>query len=82
MVVSVSLMSSGVSKFSHKCRPQYTLFELSPQELGHCLELTKRGIVAAAWLAATARQELSRFKDFIAWLRFGKNPFMVRKTTV
>jgi anaphase-promoting complex subunit 4 len=62
------------------CRPQYTLFELSPQDIGHCLELTNRAIVAAAWLAASARQELSRFKDFIAWLRFGKIPFMVRKT--
>lgn len=36
--------------------------------------------MAAAWLAATARRELSRFKDFIAWLRFGKFPFIVRTT--
>lgn len=49
---------------------QYALFELSPQDLRHCLELTERAIVTAAWLSATARRELSRFKEFIAWLRF------------
>jgi hypothetical protein len=42
------------------------------------LELTNRAIVAAAWLSSTARRELSRFKDFIAWLRFGKISFMMR----
>lgn len=56
------------------------MFELSPQELGSCLELTGRAIVAAAWLSATARRELSRFRDFIAWLRYGKRSFLATKT--
>lgn len=38
--------------------------------------------MTAAWLSATARRELSRFKEFIAWLRFGKKIIMVRTTSL
>ena len=36
--------------------------------------------MAAAWLSATARRDLSRFKDFVAWLRFGKISVVMRMT--
>lgn len=82
MVALVSLIHDEFwgSICPHLCRPQYALFALSPHDLHHCLELTNRTIVAAAWLSAAARRELSRFKDFIAWLRFGKISMAVRMT--
>ncbi|PFH54494.1 hypothetical protein AMATHDRAFT_134140 [Amanita thiersii Skay4041] len=49
---------------------QYNPFELSMDELNICLDLTGRSVVIASWLAGVARRELSRFKEFISWLRF------------
>ncbi|KAG6911951.1 hypothetical protein DXG01_000199 [Tephrocybe rancida] len=49
---------------------EYATFELSLKEINACLELITRTIVLAAWLAATARQELFRFRAFLHWLRF------------
>jgi hypothetical protein len=31
--------------------------------------------VVASWLAAISRRELSRFREFVLWLRFGTSPF-------
>ncbi|KAG6899924.1 hypothetical protein C0993_005314 [Termitomyces sp. T159_Od127] len=45
-------------------------FELSLKDINTCLEMTMQMIVLSAWLAATARQELFRFKAFLHWLRF------------
>ncbi len=36
-----------------------------------CLELVNRTIILAAWLAAAARREYSRFKEFMTWIKFG-----------
>ncbi|KAH9946631.1 anaphase-promoting complex, cyclosome, subunit 4-domain-containing protein [Amylocystis lapponica] len=35
-----------------------------------CLQLASRAIVLAGWLAATARRELVRFKEFINWIKY------------
>ncbi|KAF8973944.1 anaphase-promoting complex, cyclosome, subunit 4-domain-containing protein [Flammula alnicola] len=53
--------------------PQFALFELPPEDIVICLDLASRGIVIANWLAATSRTELSRFREFISWLRFEVN---------
>ncbi|KAG5652103.1 hypothetical protein H0H81_006323, partial [Sphagnurus paluster] len=50
--------------------PQFAFFELSLNEINECLDLTRRTIILASWLAAAARRELSRFREFISWLRF------------
>ena len=38
------------------------------------MDLAGRAIVIAGWLAATARRELARFKEFMIWLRYGQSP--------
>jgi len=54
-------------------RPRYALFELPAEDIRRCLELTSRAIVISSWLAAVARRELTRFKEFISWLNFGNS---------
>ncbi|KAJ7786332.1 anaphase-promoting complex, cyclosome, subunit 4-domain-containing protein [Mycena metata] len=49
--------------------PQYSSFQLVTQDIETCLELTGRAIFIASWLAAVARRELSRFKEFVIWIR-------------
>ncbi|KAJ7706158.1 anaphase-promoting complex, cyclosome, subunit 4-domain-containing protein [Mycena rosella] len=49
--------------------PQYASFQLVTKDVETCIELTGRAIFIASWLAAIARRELSRFKEFIMWLR-------------
>ncbi|KAJ2920191.1 hypothetical protein MD484_g211, partial [Candolleomyces efflorescens] len=49
---------------------QYSLFQLENFDLAYALEHSARGIVLGSLLAAVARRELFRFKEFIAWLRF------------
>ncbi|RDB29551.1 Anaphase-promoting complex subunit 4 [Hypsizygus marmoreus] len=49
--------------------PQYASYELSLPDINDCLEMASRAILLSAWLASTARRDLSRFKDFISWLR-------------
>ena len=44
-----------------------------------CLDLAGRGVLIASWLAAVCRTELSRFREFISWLRFGKVPLYALK---
>ncbi|KIY52751.1 hypothetical protein FISHEDRAFT_55726 [Fistulina hepatica ATCC 64428] len=55
----------GWSQFFH-----FDLFELDSAKIRSCMGLAARGIVLSNWLASTARQELSRFKEFIAWLQY------------
>ncbi|KAI0361641.1 hypothetical protein OH77DRAFT_1417907 [Trametes cingulata] len=50
--------------------PQYAVCEFKMHEVGACLEMIARAIVLSAWLAATARKELIRFKEFMKWLRY------------
>lgn len=47
--------------------------DLDTEEIKKCVEDAGRAIVAASWLSATARRELSRFKEFMRWLRYGKS---------
>jgi anaphase-promoting complex subunit 4 len=47
------------------------LFDLPPEEIEKCLELMGRAIIIASWLASVARRELTRFKEFISWLKYG-----------
>lgn len=49
--------------------PQYAPFQLVTKDLETCVELSGRAIFIASWLASVARRELSRFKEFITWLR-------------
>ncbi|KAJ7591382.1 anaphase-promoting complex, cyclosome, subunit 4-domain-containing protein [Mycena floridula] len=50
--------------------PYYSLFNLEGEELRECLVLANRAITLSSWLASVARRELSRFKDFISWVRY------------
>jgi len=45
------------------------LFELAKDDIRACLDLAGRAIVISGWLAAVARRELSRFKEFISFIR-------------
>ncbi|KAJ6519839.1 anaphase-promoting complex, cyclosome, subunit 4-domain-containing protein [Mycena sanguinolenta] len=49
--------------------PQYASFQLVTQDIEICIDLTGRAIFIASWLAAVARRELSRFKEFLTWIR-------------
>ncbi|GLB36171.1 putative DEAD-domain-containing protein [Lyophyllum shimeji] len=50
--------------------PRFAFYELSLPDIKVCIDLTGRTIILAAWLAAIARRELARFREFINWLRF------------
>lgn len=52
-------------------RSQFTSFNLPSEDVAISLELASRGIIIASWLAAVSRTELTRFKEFVLWLRFG-----------
>lgn len=52
-------------------RPQFSLFELEEEDIKVCLDLAGRAIVISGWLAAVARRELARFKEFISFIRYG-----------
>ncbi|KAL0951164.1 hypothetical protein HGRIS_007895 [Hohenbuehelia grisea] len=50
--------------------PEFKAFNLNTLEVNEILLVCERGIMISGWLAAVARRELFRFKEFIAWLRF------------
>ncbi|KAA1468251.1 hypothetical protein DENSPDRAFT_877957 [Dentipellis sp. KUC8613] len=50
--------------------PQFAICELSKDDVAQSLELVGRAIISTSWLSAVARRELSRFKEFMKWLRF------------
>ncbi|CDO71553.1 hypothetical protein BN946_scf184911.g23 [Trametes cinnabarina] len=50
--------------------PQYAVCNFDTKEIDTCLAMIARAIVSTAWLAATARKELIRFKEFMKWLRY------------
>ena len=52
-------------------RPQFSPFELVEEDIKVCLDLAGRAIVISGWLAAVARRELARFKEFISFIRHG-----------
>ncbi|KAF8216223.1 anaphase-promoting complex, cyclosome, subunit 4-domain-containing protein [Mycena galopus ATCC 62051] len=49
--------------------PPYAPFQLVTQDIEICIDLTGRAIFIASWLAAVARRELCRFKEFLTWVR-------------
>ncbi|KAF4623938.1 hypothetical protein D9613_001828 [Agrocybe pediades] len=53
--------------------PQYSEFGLQVMDLAACLDLISRGIIISSWLAAAARRELLRFREFMSWLRYEVN---------
>ncbi|KAH9969035.1 anaphase-promoting complex, cyclosome, subunit 4-domain-containing protein [Russula dissimulans] len=48
----------------------YAACELKKDDIIQAMTMTSRAIFSASWLSATARRELSRFKEFMKWLRF------------
>lgn len=52
---------------------QYGLFGFKTSDVEAILDLTARAIISSAWLTATARREVRRFKEFIAWIRHENN---------
>lgn len=52
-------------------RPEYSVFQLSVEDLQTARDLAGRGIILANWLAFKARNELPCFREFIYWLRYG-----------
>ncbi|KAF9044704.1 hypothetical protein BDZ89DRAFT_1155514 [Hymenopellis radicata] len=64
----IHLVLEEIQGWSHI--PEYALFELQSQDIMRCLELANRTIILAAWLAAAARREYSRFKEFMTWIKF------------
>ncbi|KAH9985379.1 anaphase-promoting complex, cyclosome, subunit 4-domain-containing protein [Russula compacta] len=48
----------------------YGACELKKDDIIQAMTMTSRAIFSASWLSAAARQELSRFKEFMKWLRF------------
>lgn len=62
----------GIVETLNPPRPQLDSFELRKDEIEACLDLAGRAIVISGWLAAVARRELARFKEFIAFIRHGK----------
>ncbi|PIL31977.1 hypothetical protein GSI_06681 [Ganoderma sinense ZZ0214-1] len=50
--------------------PQYAVCNLKPSDVEGCLNLTAAAIFNSSSLAATARKELLRFKEFMKWLRY------------
>ena len=60
------------------CRPQtYAVYEFDEAHIDYCLSLVDRAIVFSAWLAASARHELWRFKEFKLWLQYGNGSTML-----
>jgi anaphase-promoting complex subunit 4 len=55
-------------------RPRiYGVCELNKDDISQAMTMTGRAIFSASWLSAAARRELSRFREFMKWLRFGKH---------
>ena len=47
------------------------MFQFDTEILRECLSMVEQAIAAASWLTPVVRRELSRFKEFMRWLRFG-----------
>lgn len=54
-------------------RPTFAFCEFSASETKGCLQAIQRLIMVGNWLAKTARVELTRFREFMGWLRYGEN---------
>lgn len=61
------------SLISDIIRPNFAFCEFSASEAKGCLQAIQRLIMMGNWLAKMARVELTRFREFMGWLRYGKN---------
>lgn len=52
-------------------RPQFSVFDLSREDLHAARNLVGLGIIISSWLANEARKELTRYREFGYWLHFG-----------
>jgi len=50
--------------------PNFAFCEFSAIEAGGCLQAVQRLIMIGNWLAKAARVELTRFREFMGWLRY------------
>ena len=64
-----------LSLIAHIIRPTFAFCEFSASEAKGCLQAIQRLIMAGNWLAKTARVELTRFREFMGWLRYGENSY-------
>ncbi|EKM52609.1 uncharacterized protein PHACADRAFT_261151 [Phanerochaete carnosa HHB-10118-sp] len=53
--------------------PQYAYCQIDIEQVNASLDLAARGIICATWLASTARLELRRFREFMAWIKYESN---------
>lgn len=59
-------------------RPQhYGPYEFRTNDIEIALDYAAKCIHVNIWLAAAAREELSRFREFMTWLRMGKNSWAI-----
>lgn len=64
-----------LSLITHIVRPTFAFCEFSASEAKGCLQAIQRLIMVGNWLAKTARVELTRFREFMGWLRYGENAY-------
>ena len=57
---------------SSSARPEYAVCQFKIASVEACLEYTASAIIQSSWLAAAARKELLRFREFMKWIRYGK----------
>jgi len=60
---------------THVIRPTFAFCEFSASEAKGCLQATQRLVMVGNWLAKTARVELTRFREFMGWLRYGEDSY-------
>ncbi|KAI0778173.1 anaphase-promoting complex, cyclosome, subunit 4-domain-containing protein [Trametes elegans] len=53
--------------------PQYAVCRFQTSEVEVCMNAAENAIVLSAWMTATARKELVKFKEFMKWLRYEIN---------
>lgn len=70
-IVSICYVEKSEVEWFISYRPEYSVFELSADELCKARDLAGRGVIIASWLAIKARNELPCFREFIYWLRYG-----------
>jgi len=63
------------SLITHAIRPTFAFCEFSASEAKGCLQATQRLVMVGNWLAKTARVELTRFREFMGWLRYGEDSY-------
>lgn len=59
------------------CRPhQYGAFEIDGGAVNEAIVRVRRACELSVWLASVTRDELERFRNFIAWLKTGASSYI------